>query len=49
MLAMAGPMETSTTPGRSRKLFRGQHFAELVAMGTMGTPLAIASRAAPLL
>ena len=46
---MGAPIDTSTIPGRSKKLLRGQHLALLAAMGTMGTPLAMASRDAPLL
>ena len=42
-------MDTGTTPGRSRKLLRGQQRAEATAMGTMGTPAAMASREAPAL
>ena len=46
---MGLPIETSMTPGRSRKLLRGQQRAEVAAMGTMGTPALMARRDAPLL
>jgi len=40
-------MLTSIKPGRSRKLLRGQHFADDAAIGTIGTPADIANREAP--
>ena len=47
--AIGLPIETSITPGRSRKLLRGQQRAEVTAIGTIGAPVAMASRAAPIL
>jgi hypothetical protein len=44
---MGSPIETGTTPGRSKKLLRGQQRADATAIGTMGTPAAMASREAP--
>ncbi len=41
------PIEIVTTPGFSQKLLRGQQRAESTAIGTTGTPLAIARRVAP--
>ncbi|EWS58164.1 hypothetical protein Y694_03924 [Methylibium sp. T29-B] len=46
---MGWPITTSITPGRSTKLLRGQHFAELTAIGTTGVPVVTASRVPPLL
>ena len=46
---MGLPIETSITPGRSRKLLRGQQRAEVTAIGTTGAPVATASRVAPVL
>ena len=43
------PMEMSMTPGRSMKDLRGQHLAEVTAMGKMEAPVAAARRVAPLL
>jgi hypothetical protein len=40
-------MEMVTTPGLSQKLLRGQQRAESTAMGTTGTPFAMARRVAP--
>jgi hypothetical protein len=46
-LEIGAPIETGTTPGRSKKLFRGQQRAEATAIGTMGTPAVMARRDAP--
>ena len=37
------------TPGRSRKLLRGQQRAEVTAIGTTGRPVSTASRVPPTL
>ena len=42
-------METSTTPGVLTKDLRGQHLAEVTAIGTTGTPVMMARRVAPVL
>ncbi len=48
-LGIGAPMDTRTTPGLSTKLRRGQQRAEATAIGTIGTPAAMASRDAPVL
>ena len=44
---MAGPTDTSTTPGRLTKALAGQTRAEVTAIGTTGTPVSIARRVPP--
>ena len=41
---MAGPIDTSTTPGNFTNARRGQHFAEVTATGITGAPVATAKR-----
>jgi len=46
---MGWPMEKSTTPGRLMSALRGQHLAEVTAIGMTGAPVATASRVPPVL
>jgi hypothetical protein len=46
---MGLPMENSTTPGRLISALRGQHLAEVTAIGITGAPVWMARRVPPVL
>ena len=49
VLGIGLPMDTSTTPGCLMKALRGQHLAEVTAIGITGAPVSTARRVPPVL